>query len=179
LAILKNRSRLYLIEGSINPLIKPFEVGFFSSKEEGFKIAKTRATPNLYDSLSKDFLNFTKSKKVFPSTSVHVSKDSPKEVQERINLSKKPHINKGREIHCVFFGGFILHFRIQNEEYSLILTKGDWVFIAPEIEHWIELAEEKSFTLVSFHSEEIQTFHEKRAFTDSNIYTFFKNEQEQ
>lgn len=70
-------------------------------------------------------------------------------------------------MHFFFDGSYLIYFNIEDQHFSLVVQKGDWLFIPADIEHWIKGTEDHYLVIVSYHSEPFEVFHSKVKYTDT------------
>jgi cupin superfamily acireductone dioxygenase involved in methionine salvage len=95
-------------------------------------------------------------------------------LRQRLERSKIPHINHGREMHVFLQGRGRFEMKASSgDNVSLVVEAGDVLYIAPSTEHsfYLELDNgdvSESFMIASFHEEEFDRFHKRVEYLPSS-----------
>ena len=174
--LIDNRGRVYVETAHVNRFLAPLLVGRFALPSEANEFIKNNLKPQNADQLFRfipsDMDKFCHEKGLIKTRASIFKKAAQVADQKRSDASEKPHINEGNEIHFIFAGSYIFYFNINNHHYSLIVQKGDWVYIPKDIEHWIKSTEDNYLVIASYHSEPFDIFHTKVNYTDTKSKTF-------
>ena len=156
-------------ERIVNQLLAPVQVGKFVISEEATKFIENELNEHnanqLFQFIPKDMHAFCQDKKLIPTKASIFKKQAGDVSQSRSEASQTPHINSGEEIHFFFDGSYIIYFNINDQHFSLVVQKGDWLFIPANVEHWIKETEDHYLVIVSYHSEPFELFHSKVKYT--------------
>lgn len=171
--LITQSNEIFLDRANINQYIFPVIFHCFPITPEAQEISDSRPHTEkarlLYEEIPVEFSQFCTSKGLQATVAVNFNSDTSDSVKERIKKSQIPHINPGSECHFIFSGGLIFYFIIEDTVFNVVASAGDCVFLPEGIPHWIKMTNDFYLTLVSFHSEEIETFHKKVVYDESLI----------
>jgi cupin superfamily acireductone dioxygenase involved in methionine salvage len=174
--LIDENGKILTKESIANQLLTPVQFGKFIISDEATKFLENELnehnTNQLFQFIPKEMLALCEDKNLIPTKASIFKTQTEDMSQARSEASQVPHINSGDEMHFFFGGSYVMYFNINDQHYSLVVQKGDWLFIPADVEHWIKETEDHYLVIVSYHSEPFEIFHSKVKYTTTKSHAY-------
>lgn len=174
--LIDEQGKIYTNKGIINQLLSPVKIGNFYIPDYSTKFIKDELNEanisQLFNFIPTEMHISCQKMGLIPTKASIFKKQRGEIPQVRSEASQTPHINSGNEMHFFFDGSYLIYFNIEGQHFSLVVQKGDWLFIPADIEHWIKETEDNYLVIVSYHSEPFEVFHSKVKYTDTKSHAY-------